>query len=429
MPQYSLSPDRLFDRPWRPGHPFRPKLGRFRRIGMVLLLAVLCAVIFTYGRLTDSERVRHMAEGYLSDLIGCRVKVGGATLSVFEGLRLDDVKVYVDDELPTVSADGSAGSTPPAGITTARTLISAADAEVFSARTFVIRNDSRSMLRGQLEATQIIAEKPHVLLTRDASRGSWNFRRIDPTRRARSTPSTPSRPSMPRKVPELLLRSARVELSELRDGARARLGYLAIDGQLTPESAGERYNFVLQSRGVSDAVGALISGWIQLDTGQVSAEVRRLEFGGDLRSLLFEGPREWWTRHDLTGRVDTLKLDYAPARGKEPARFGVRTELADVNLSVPPEEWMSAAEVHRRENARGAVDTIRAVYAAAGSPQPPVPPVPDRGERELPPAHGVAANGVPAPAAAPIIPISFAGAASAGARAAAISREAPPPED
>src|SRR3954453_10178922 len=147
MPQYSLSPDRLFDRPWRPGHPFRPKLGRFRRIGMVLLLAVLCAVIFTYGRLTDSERVRHMAEGYLSDLIGCRVKVGGATLSVFEGLRLDDVKVYVDDDplSPSAAADGGPGPTRPPS-TPVPPPNPAPDAEVFSARTFVIRYDYRSML-------------------------------------------------------------------------------------------------------------------------------------------------------------------------------------------------------------------------------------------------------------------------------------------
>jgi hypothetical protein len=426
MPQYSLSPDRLFDRPWRPGHPFRPKLGRFRRVGMVLLLAVLCAVIFTYGRLTDSERVRHMAEGYLSDLIGCRVKVGGATLSVFEGLRLDDVRVYVDDD-PTLSGasrDGD-GSTRPSS-TTARSPHAAPDAEVFSARTFVIRYDYRSMLRGQLEATQIIAEKPHVLLTRDARRGSWNFRRIDPTRRARPGPTT-TRPSMPHRVPELLLRSARVELSELRDGTRARLGYLAIDGQLTPEPTGERCDFVLQSRGVSDAVGALISGWVQLDTGQAFAEVRQLEFGGDLQSLLFEGPREWWARHELNGRVDTLKLDYVPGRGDEPARFSVSTALTDVNLAFPPEELMSGAEVRRRENTRGAVETIRSVCAIAGFPPPPAPGVPDHGERDVARSPGLAANDARSPDAAPIIPVSLAG--SPAARSPAVSREPPPVDD
>src|SRR5947199_10823152 len=121
-----------------------------------------------------------------------------------------------------------------------------------------------------------------------------------------------------------------------------------------------------------------------------------------------------------------LTLEYVPAHGKEPDWFGVRTVLEDVNLAVPPEEWMSAAEVHRRENARGAVDTIRAVYAAAGSPQPPAPPVPDRGERDVSPANGVAASDLPVPGAAPIIPISLAGRPGVVPRPA-VAREPPPP--
>src|SRR4051794_6487275 len=175
MPRYCLTPDRLFDRPWRPGHPFRPRMGRARRLGMVVLLLILSAIIFGYGYLTDSDRVRHMAEAYLSSLVGGRVKVGGATLSVFEGLRLDDVRVFVDD------FPGPPGA---AGAANARSPISAADAEVFSARTFIIQYDFRSMLRGQLEATQIVAEKPHVRLTRDVERRTWNFQRMDHARRA-----------------------------------------------------------------------------------------------------------------------------------------------------------------------------------------------------------------------------------------------------
>ena len=92
--------DPLFDRPWRPGHPFRPKMGRARRLGMVVLLLVLSAVIFGYGYLTDSDRVRSMAESYLSTLVGGRVKVGHVTLSIFEGQRLDDVRVYLDADDP-----------------------------------------------------------------------------------------------------------------------------------------------------------------------------------------------------------------------------------------------------------------------------------------------------------------------------------------
>src|SRR3954462_12485758 len=93
MSQSGLTPDRLFDRPWRWGHPFARRTGRLRRWAMTALLLLLCAVIYTYSHLTDATRVRQMAESYLSSLLGGRVVVGRPTLSVFEGLRRDDVEV------------------------------------------------------------------------------------------------------------------------------------------------------------------------------------------------------------------------------------------------------------------------------------------------------------------------------------------------
>src|SRR5688500_10399445 len=109
MSTSGLSPDRLFDRPWRWGHPFARRTGRARRWGMTLLLLVLCGVIYTYGHVTDAARVRGMAETYLSRLVGGRVVVGKAYLSLFEGLRLDDVEVHVDRATPApVPREGAA---------------------------------------------------------------------------------------------------------------------------------------------------------------------------------------------------------------------------------------------------------------------------------------------------------------------------------
>src|SRR5829696_301266 len=219
MSRYSLSPERLFDRPWRSGHPFRPRCGRARRVVMMILLIVLCMVIGGYNYVTDSERVRQMAESSLSTLIGGRVQVGGATLSIFEGLRLDDVKVYVDTDRPERGL-----GTPDVPV----------DSLMFSARTFVIQYSPRSMLHGNLEATQIVAEKPHVHLTQDVKTGAWNFHRLGAESRDRpQAPGNGPPPKKPR-LPELLLRNARVELSELREGRKQIVGFMAIDGQITP---------------------------------------------------------------------------------------------------------------------------------------------------------------------------------------------------
>src|SRR3712207_2337446 len=117
MSRQALTPDHLFDRPWRPGYRFAHRGGRLRRWVMVGVLLLLCGTISGYGYITDASRVRGMAESYLSGLVGAPVKVGGATLSVFEGLRLDDVRVYVDEHTD------------------------APDALLFSAQTFVIQYD------------------------------------------------------------------------------------------------------------------------------------------------------------------------------------------------------------------------------------------------------------------------------------------------
>src|SRR5437868_4642254 len=106
MSRPAQSLDRLFDRPWRWGHPFARRTGRARRWCMTFLLLLLCGIIYTYGHVTDATRVRLMAEKYLSDLVGGRVVIGRAYLSIFEGLRLDDVEVHVD---PARSPRGAAG--------------------------------------------------------------------------------------------------------------------------------------------------------------------------------------------------------------------------------------------------------------------------------------------------------------------------------
>src|SRR5689334_5328398 len=132
MPRALTSPDRLFDRTWRPGHPFRPKLSRTRRLAMLVLLLVLSTIIGGYWYITDSNRVRGMAQDYLSRLIGGRVTIGSATLSIFQGLRLYDVRVYVKDmpdrAQPTGSPDGG----------------DAGESLLFRAHSFLVRADPKA---------------------------------------------------------------------------------------------------------------------------------------------------------------------------------------------------------------------------------------------------------------------------------------------
>src|SRR3954447_12782953 len=124
------APDRLFDRTWRPGRPFRPRVSLSRRWAMLIVFITLSSVIATYWYITDAKRVRAKAQSYLSNLIGGRVEIGKATLSIFEGFRLDNVRVYVDTD-------------PMAAETRA-------DSELFSAETLKIDYSPRSLLTGNI---------------------------------------------------------------------------------------------------------------------------------------------------------------------------------------------------------------------------------------------------------------------------------------
>src|SRR5437762_887477 len=129
MPRALTTPDRLFDRTWRPGHPFQPRVSTGRRWGMLTLFVVLCAMIGIYRYLTDPKRVVTRAQQYLSQLTGAHVKIHDASLSIFEGLRLDGVDVYADD------------SESPESL-------------IFSATKFLVQHDLRALFEGRIEATR-----------------------------------------------------------------------------------------------------------------------------------------------------------------------------------------------------------------------------------------------------------------------------------
>src|SRR5439155_2192109 len=136
---------------------------------------------------------------------------------------------------------------------------------IFSAQTFVLKYDPRNMIEGKLEASQIIAQKPRVLLTQNLDTGTWNYHRLGRRRQQRPQPQ-PAAPARPPPLPEVLLRNARVEISEVCGKERRDVGFVAIDGQLAPSADGEHYNFELQSRGVQ-GVRPLASGSAALATG------------------------------------------------------------------------------------------------------------------------------------------------------------------
>jgi hypothetical protein len=332
MARRGASLDELFDRPYRPGAAFAPRLSPLRRWGMVGILFLLVGVIVTYWILTDSRRVRMMAQNYLSQLTGGHVQVRNATLSIFEGLRLDGVTVKVDD------------SPRP-------------DSTVFKAGTILIKYNPQSILSGRLEATQIVALDPQVFLCEDLDNGRWNWQRS--TRTERSTTRASNAPAL--KFPEVLLRNAQLHYSRLRDGRLLQeSGLMDIEGSLMPGEDGS-FSFRVQSRSEAESIGPVLKGDFNVKTGAVWARLERFRFGKDIEVMLPEQVRTWWVAHGLSGGLDIPDFSIQPGRNGEKSRFRIVTELHNVNLDIQPDEWLSREEGKRLAAMRQSVAAMKAL--------------------------------------------------------------------
>ncbi|MGA2582198.1 MAG: hypothetical protein ABSG31_02880 [Tepidisphaeraceae bacterium] len=324
------NPDRLFDRTWRPRHPLRPKLSAARRWGMRALLILLCAVIGGYSWLTDARRVRSMAASYLSDLLGGDVRIGRASLSIFEGLRLDDVTLRVE------------GRDQP-------------DSTVFHAQSFLIRYNPAELLAGKLAATQIIAVEPMVTLIEDPRTHKWNYQRI--FHEESNLGHHNADQNIP--IPQIILRDAQVSYMEMVNGKIEPMGWYSLEGQINPTDEPGRYDFQLQSRGRQE-MGPSAEGSLRTGSGTSFAKLRNFTFGPDIEAMLVAEPRQWCEDHQLEGSIDVPEMSYTPPAlpGDKPT-FRVQINLSGVELAVQPSEWMSREQNNNVKWFHSALDSCK----------------------------------------------------------------------
>lgn len=306
----------LFDRTQRPTYA-PTRRSRLRTVATFTLLVILVAMIGGYLFITDPQRVRAISQSYLSKLTGGPVSVQRASLSIFEGLRLDGIRIEVDDR----------------GV---------ADSLLFEARSLHIGYNPAALLLGRIEATRILALDPRVHVVEDVDAGIWNFQRLNTSGRnqvARDFAGTGSK--MP--LPEVLLRNARFDYAQIAGGKRTDVGTLTIEGQLTPDPADETYRFRLQSRGGTSGVFPIAEGWLEPGGKQLGLVLRDVEFVNEIKTILPAVVRRFWEDHQLAGRIGETRVSYFRKESGK-AGFRVETDLDGVRLVMPPEKWMGPGE-------------------------------------------------------------------------------------
>lgn len=323
--------ENLFDRLPR-AHASCIRRSRLRTFVTFFLLILFVLLIGGYLFVTDPQRVRAISERYLSELAGGPVQVKQASLSIFEGLRLDDIRIDTDSRRNDESL-------------------------LFEAKSLHIGYSPRALLMGRIEATRILALEPRVHLVENVDQQQWNFQRLERT--APVEPKTPAKePAEPMKLPEILLRNARIDYAQIVDGLRSQVGTLNIEGQLTPD-LDSLYRFRIQSRGGTSGVFPIAEGWLELGGKQLGVVLRDVEFVDEIKTILPAMVRRFWEEHALAGRIGETRISYFTQGDR--AGFRVETDLDGVRLTIPPERYMGPEEEAR-------VDTWDRTMSAIGSP-------------------------------------------------------------
>lgn len=328
------------------------------------LLAVLCAMIVGYAYVTDSNRVREQAEAYLERLVGGPAHVQRASLSLFEGLRLEGVTIRTPDA--------------PAGS-------DLQDSVLFTARSVRIDYNPLHLLLGKISAQRIIAVDPHVRLTENVDQQTWNFQRLQ--RAQRPPDQTQPQFTPPEELPEILLRNAQVDYARLVDGELVPRGSVGIEAQLRPATSPEdeeqqldsgAYRFAVQTRGLAGSegqAGPRATGVINLHEGNVLARLDDVDFAA-LSDILPRAAAQWWRQHGISGRLDVpqIRLDWTelvsivgPEGDLERVpRFRAVVRLDDAQMQGLPEEWLPVEEIALRREALRAVEAVMARTSSDG---------------------------------------------------------------
>ncbi|HWB54942.1 MAG TPA: hypothetical protein VG722_12140 [Tepidisphaeraceae bacterium] len=292
---------------------------------------LLSSLIAVYAYIADSDRLRLMAQTYLSGVLAGEVRIGHARLSIFQGLTLEDVRVYTANEYQP-------------------------DALLFSARSLRLNYALGALLRGQVQATQIIATQPEIRLIQNLDTGSWNYQRLFVASTER--PSGHAAPNAPA-LPEIILRDGEIENGQVHDGRYSPLGTVWLEGRLGPSAPDGRYSFTIQSRAAgTNPAGPQVSGWFNPDTDQAKLSLHDFRFGPSMREMLPEKVRLWCQNHHLEGELNIDDFTIAPGAGGGSPKFDLHMRIDGMTLDISPDEWRTHEQNLTVERIKQSVDTL-----------------------------------------------------------------------
>ena len=273
------------------------------------LLALVVTVAYGYWYLTNDDRVRRMARDYLAEVTGWRAEVDRAHFTLFSGIELQGVRVY----LP------------------------AADVPLLETPLVILRNRPWGLFfRQRLDVTHIVCPGAAVTLLKDARTGKWEIQRaLSGVGGGGGMSVTDVRGALP----ELLARDARVRVDIAHAGLRVRGKPIRVDLFGAPIEKKKGYSIWMAQRRDGPTSRPVDGGslpFVKMEVDLVSGAFTARGEGRLLDVLSYPVLRpleRWKDRYKIDGR--TVVVGHWDAKEKT-GEF--KASFTEVSLQLPPEE-------------------------------------------------------------------------------------------
>jgi len=266
-----------------------------------MALALLALATYAYWYQTNDRRIRRNTERYLSDLTGGPVRVHKAHFSLFGGIELDKVRVYVP---------GAPGPDP-----------------FFRSEKVTMRHNPWNLLvRGRVDPQEIVCVGPVITLEYHVDAGGYIAGRLFEAALSRGALSQIQEGVAP---PRIRLRDARVKVVDVEANRRDEVGQVPMELSMVPRDGSYEITFEQSVMGNGEGIqGKLVfdpaAGRITQVLGSVPLDA--------LEKTLPRRYRAWRRRYKLAGRIDIKQF-----QGSEGANM-LTAELRDVSMRLPKDE-------------------------------------------------------------------------------------------
>ncbi|GEM_PF-4915698 len=296
---------------------------------LAMLVIVLCVlVVLAWQALTSSWFLAPRIESILSSMIGGKVTIATADLSLNGRLHLTDVRILV----PSVKG--------PAG-------------ELLQVPDVTMSLDRDELMAGRLNVKRLTIDDALLRLSENLDTGRFNIGGLI------VAPSAGPTPSM--LWPRVELRSAIVQVGEHRGTTFQPSGELRVNGSLQPDpspadpKSHEWYTFDLQEivpAGATGPDGMHIAGRFNLATAEGSSILSGVTFEPQRAKLLPRVARQWWNAIDPSGSLAPIGFQIG-ADGRY--EIEIAMDGIDWSLPVPSFDPQRDTKAPRMTNVRGSV--------------------------------------------------------------------------